>query len=186
MYARVTKSYLTLCDPVDCSPPGSSVHFPGKNTGVGGHSLLHTAVGQVKNRSVSGGAGRGRGKAEGLGGGAGRSGKMKCHVLLPVLPPTPFTWGSKWLSTELPTAGPQAAASRPLSNQSLCPKHSLSNPLWGPLLQWQWGGPFRAIDKPPGSLLLMEKETLCFSSVLAPLNLMLVPRVLGFRGWLSS
>ena len=31
----------TLCDPVDCSPPGSSVHgdFPGKNTGVGGYSL---------------------------------------------------------------------------------------------------------------------------------------------------
>ena len=27
----------TLCDPVDCSPPGSSVHgdSPGKNTGVG-------------------------------------------------------------------------------------------------------------------------------------------------------
>ena len=24
----------------DCSPPGSSVHFPGKNTGVGCHSLL--------------------------------------------------------------------------------------------------------------------------------------------------
>ena len=22
----VAKSYLTLCDPVDCSPPGSSVH----------------------------------------------------------------------------------------------------------------------------------------------------------------
>ena len=32
----------TLCDPVDCSPPGSSVHgdFPGKNTGVGCHALL--------------------------------------------------------------------------------------------------------------------------------------------------
>ena len=29
------QSYLTLCDPVDCSPPGSSVHgqvFTGKNT----------------------------------------------------------------------------------------------------------------------------------------------------------
>ena len=27
----------TLCDPMDCTPPGSSVHedFPGKNTGVG-------------------------------------------------------------------------------------------------------------------------------------------------------
>ena len=47
-------------------------------------------------------------------------------------------------------------------------------------------GPFRAIDKPPGSLPLMGKETLCCSSLLAPLNLMLVPRVLGFRGWLPS
>ena len=33
---------LILCDPMDCSPPGSPVHgdFPGKNTGVGHHSLL--------------------------------------------------------------------------------------------------------------------------------------------------
>ena len=32
----------TLCDPVDCSLPGSSVHgeSPGKNTGVGCHFLL--------------------------------------------------------------------------------------------------------------------------------------------------
>ena len=32
----------TLCDPLDCSPPGSSVNgdSPGKNTGVGGHALL--------------------------------------------------------------------------------------------------------------------------------------------------
>ena len=31
-----------LCDPMDCSPPDSSVHgiFPGKNTGVGCHFLL--------------------------------------------------------------------------------------------------------------------------------------------------
>ena len=30
----------TLCDPLDCSPPGSSVHSnsPGKNTGVGCHT----------------------------------------------------------------------------------------------------------------------------------------------------
>ena len=34
----VTQLCLTLCDPMDCSPPGSSVH--GKNTGVGCHSLL--------------------------------------------------------------------------------------------------------------------------------------------------
>ena len=32
----------TLCDPMDCSPPGSSVHgdSPGKNTGVGCHALF--------------------------------------------------------------------------------------------------------------------------------------------------
>ena len=32
----------TLCDPMDCSPPGSSVHGDslGKNTGVGCHALL--------------------------------------------------------------------------------------------------------------------------------------------------
>ena len=31
-----------LCDPMNCSPPGSSAHgvFPGKNTGVGCHLLL--------------------------------------------------------------------------------------------------------------------------------------------------
>ena len=38
----VTQSCLTLCYPMDCSPPGSSVHeiFPGKDTGVGCHFLL--------------------------------------------------------------------------------------------------------------------------------------------------
>ena len=38
-----TQSCLTLCDPVDGSPPASSVHgeSPGKNTGVVGHALLH-------------------------------------------------------------------------------------------------------------------------------------------------
>ena len=44
MYAvlcLVTQSCLTLCDPMDCSPPGSYVHrdSPGKNTGVGCHVL---------------------------------------------------------------------------------------------------------------------------------------------------
>ena len=36
------QSCLTLCDPMDCSPPGSSVDgdSPGKNTGVGCHALL--------------------------------------------------------------------------------------------------------------------------------------------------
>ena len=38
----VTQSCPTLCNPMDCSPPGSSVHgdSPGKNTGVGCHALL--------------------------------------------------------------------------------------------------------------------------------------------------
>ena len=32
----------TLCDPMDCSPPGSSVYgdSPGRNTAVGCHALL--------------------------------------------------------------------------------------------------------------------------------------------------
>ena len=38
----VGRSCLTLCEPLDCSPPGSSVHgdSPGKNTGVDCHALL--------------------------------------------------------------------------------------------------------------------------------------------------
>ena len=38
----VAQSCLTLCNPMDCSPPGSSVHgdSPVKNTGVGCHALL--------------------------------------------------------------------------------------------------------------------------------------------------
>ena len=38
----VAQSCPILCDPMDCSLPGSSVHVdsPGKNTGVGCHSLL--------------------------------------------------------------------------------------------------------------------------------------------------
>ena len=37
-----SRSCPTLCDPMDCSPPGSSVHgiFPGKNIGVGCHFFL--------------------------------------------------------------------------------------------------------------------------------------------------
>ena len=39
----VAKLCLTLCDPMDCSPPGPSVHgdSPGKNTGVSCHALLY-------------------------------------------------------------------------------------------------------------------------------------------------
>ena len=38
----VIQSCLTLCDPMDCSPPGSSIHgeSPGKNTGVSCQALL--------------------------------------------------------------------------------------------------------------------------------------------------
>ena len=38
----VVQSCQTLCDPMDCSLPGSSVHggSPGKTTGVGCYALL--------------------------------------------------------------------------------------------------------------------------------------------------
>ena len=38
----VGQLYLTLCNPMDCSPPGSSIHedSPGKTTGMGCHTLL--------------------------------------------------------------------------------------------------------------------------------------------------
>ena len=38
----VALSFLTVCHPMECSPPGSSVYgdSPGKNTGVGCHTLL--------------------------------------------------------------------------------------------------------------------------------------------------
>ena len=38
----VAQSCLTLCNPMDCGPPGSSIHGdpPGKNTGVGCHACL--------------------------------------------------------------------------------------------------------------------------------------------------
>ena len=37
-----SQSFPALCNPMDCSPPGSSDHgdSPGKNTGVGSHALL--------------------------------------------------------------------------------------------------------------------------------------------------
>ena len=42
----VAQSYPTLCDPVDCSPPGSFVHreSPSKNTGVGCNTLLQEII----------------------------------------------------------------------------------------------------------------------------------------------
>ena len=41
-FSSVTQLYLTVCDPMDCSLLGSSVHgdSPGKNTGVGCHLIL--------------------------------------------------------------------------------------------------------------------------------------------------
>ena len=40
--SEVAQSCPTLCDPIDCSLPGSSIHgiFPGKSTGVGCHFPL--------------------------------------------------------------------------------------------------------------------------------------------------
>ena len=42
MLCLVTPLCPALCDPMDCSPPGSSIHgdSPGKNTGVGCHSFV--------------------------------------------------------------------------------------------------------------------------------------------------
>ena len=42
MCAKSLQLCLILCDPLDSSPPGSSVHgdSPGKNTRVGCHALL--------------------------------------------------------------------------------------------------------------------------------------------------
>ena len=41
MHAKSFQSGPTLCNPMDCSPPGSSVHgILHKNTGVGCHALL--------------------------------------------------------------------------------------------------------------------------------------------------
>ena len=42
MHAKSLQLRLTLCNPMDCSLPGSSVHgdSPGKNTGVSCHFLL--------------------------------------------------------------------------------------------------------------------------------------------------
>ena len=47
------QSSPTLCNPMDCRPPGSSVYgdSPGKNTGVGCHFLLHLPDPGIKPRS---------------------------------------------------------------------------------------------------------------------------------------
>ena len=53
--AQLLQSCLTLCDPMDFSPPGSSVHgdSPGKNTGVGCHVLLQGILLLSKDTFVS-------------------------------------------------------------------------------------------------------------------------------------
>ena len=42
MHAKSLQSYLTLCDPKECSLPDSSIQWdsPEKNTGVGCHAIL--------------------------------------------------------------------------------------------------------------------------------------------------
>ena len=42
LHAKSFQSCPTLCDPTDCSPPGSSVHgdSPGKDNGVSCHARL--------------------------------------------------------------------------------------------------------------------------------------------------
>ena len=49
----VTPSCPTLCNPMDCNPPGSSVHWdsPGKSTGVGCHALLQDSNSGIEPRS---------------------------------------------------------------------------------------------------------------------------------------
>ena len=51
----VTQSCPILCDPMDCSPPGSSVpgDFPGKNTGVGCRVLLQTGLTRTSNTMLN-------------------------------------------------------------------------------------------------------------------------------------
>ena len=42
MHAKLLQLCPTICDPMDCNPPGSSIHWdsPGKNTAVGCHFFL--------------------------------------------------------------------------------------------------------------------------------------------------
>ena len=53
MLCLVAQLYPTVCDPMDCSPPGPSVHgdSPGKNTGVDCHALLQWIWGCVTDNS---------------------------------------------------------------------------------------------------------------------------------------
>ena len=60
-YVRlVVQSCLTLCNPMDCSTPGSSVHghSPGKNSGVDCHALLQGIFPTQESNQISCIAGR--------------------------------------------------------------------------------------------------------------------------------
>ena len=50
IHAKSLRLCPTLCDPMDCSLPGSSVHgdSPGKNTGVGCHALVYKCYTKCK------------------------------------------------------------------------------------------------------------------------------------------
>ena len=51
----VTQSCLSLCDPMDCSLPGSSIHgdSPSKNTGVGCHGHLQEIFSTEKSNPLA-------------------------------------------------------------------------------------------------------------------------------------
>ena len=59
-FSSVAQSCLTLCEPMNCGVPGSSVHedSPGKNTGVGCHALLQGSSQPRDRTQVSRVAGR--------------------------------------------------------------------------------------------------------------------------------
>ena len=54
MCAKSLQLCLTLCDPMDCSLPGSPVHGDslGKNTGMGSHFLLQRIFPETKTMSL--------------------------------------------------------------------------------------------------------------------------------------
>ena len=54
--SEVTQSCPTASDPMDCSPPGSSIHgiFPSKSTGVGWHCLFRINSRDSQYKSGSG------------------------------------------------------------------------------------------------------------------------------------
>ena len=55
MLGLVAQSCPTLCNPMDCSPPGSSVHghSPGKNAEMGCHALLQGILRSTYSTPVS-------------------------------------------------------------------------------------------------------------------------------------